>query len=84
MNATVLEIIELGDGEIALRPAGGDGEPLVTIRFSAVSRAWIGDDRLQVAKAMIEAGIRATAQLSGRDAELDFVASREGTIHSLH
>jgi enoyl-[acyl-carrier-protein] reductase (NADH) len=84
MNATMLEILELADGDVVLRPAGGEGEALVTIRFSPASRAYVGEQRLQVAKAMIEAGIRATARLSGTEAELDFVNSREPPARSLH
>jgi enoyl-[acyl-carrier-protein] reductase (NADH) len=84
MNATMLEILELADGEVVLRPAGGEGEALVTIRFSAQSRAYIGEQRLQVAKAMIEAGIRTTARLSGNEAELDFVNPRDLAERSIH
>jgi enoyl-[acyl-carrier-protein] reductase (NADH) len=84
MNTTMLEILELADGDVVLRPAGGAGEALVTIRFSAESRAWIGEQRLVVAKAMIEAGIRTTARLAGNEAELDFVNPRELADRSIH
>jgi hypothetical protein len=84
MNATMLEILETADGDVVLRPAGGEGEVLVTIRFSEQSRAWIGEQRLLVAKAMIEAGIRTTARLAGSEAELDFINAREGNPRSLH
>ena len=84
MNATLLEILETAEREVVLRPAGGEGDALVTIRFSEESRAYIGEHRLQVAKAMIEAGVRATARLSGSDAELEFVGPREPAARSLH
>ena len=81
-NTTVLEIAELADGDVVLRAAGG--EALVTIRFSEQSRVYVGDGRLQVAKAMFEAGIQTAARLAGADAELDFLNPRDPAGHSLH
>ncbi len=81
MPTSLLEIVDLGDGEIVLQHAedgeegvaGEDGhsesgresrEPLVTIRFSEETRMYILDQGLEVAKAMIQAGIQAAAQLA--------------------
>ncbi|MEY4590857.1 MAG: hypothetical protein RL497_2933 [Pseudomonadota bacterium] len=58
-----LEIIELANGDIALRRPDETTEPLVSIRFSEESRHFLGDIRPLVAKAMIEAGIRAVQEL---------------------
>ena len=64
MPTSLLEIVDLGDGEIVLQRADDDSEPLVTIRFSDESRMYIMDQGLEVAKAMIQAGIQAAAQLA--------------------
>lgn len=88
MPTSLLEIIDLGNGEIILRRAdeGGErgdsssdnpgadsganpgdspgNEPLVTIRFSEESRMYIMDQGLEVAKAMIQAGIQAAAMVA--------------------
>ena len=65
MSSSFLEIVELSDGEIVLQPADDpDGEPLVTIRFSAESRAHMVDACIDVAKVMIQAGIQAAVQIS--------------------
>ena len=92
MPTSLLEIIDLGNGEIILRRAdeGGErgdnssdnpgadsggnsggksgdspgNEPLVTIRFSKESRMYIMDQGLEVAKAMIQAGIQAAAMVA--------------------
>lgn len=64
MPTALLEIVDLGDGEIVLQRADDNGEPLVTIRFSEESRVFIVDQGLEVAKAMIQAGLQAAAQLS--------------------
>jgi hypothetical protein len=81
-NTTVLEIAELPDGDVVLRAAGG--EVLVTIRFAEPARNYVGEGRLQVAKAMIEAGIQTAAHLAGADAELDFLGPRDSANRSLH
>ncbi len=64
MSTSLLEIVDLGDGEIVLQRADDSSEPLVTISFSDESRAYIMDNGLEVAKAMIQAGLQAAASLS--------------------
>jgi hypothetical protein len=60
----LLEIVDLGDGEIVLQRADDDSEPLVVIRFSEESRLYLMDNGLEVAKAMIQAGIQAAAVMA--------------------
>ena len=79
MSASLLEIVDLGDGEIVLQRADDDSEPLVTIRFSDESRIYLMDNGLEVAKAMIQAGIQAAAVIAERgeqEADEPAVASR--------
>ncbi len=64
MSASLLEIVDLGNGEIVLQRADDDSEPLVTIRFSEESSLYLMDNGLEVAKAMIQAGIQAAAALA--------------------
>ena len=64
MSASLLEIVDLGDGEIVLERADDDSEPLVVIRFSEESRVYMMDNSLEVAKAMIQAGIQAAAEMA--------------------
>jgi hypothetical protein len=64
MSASLLEIVDLGDGEIVLQRAEADSEPLVSIRFSDESRIYLMDNGLEVAKAMIQAGIQAAAAIA--------------------
>lgn len=61
MSSSVLEIVELENGEIVLRYAGG--EPLVNIRFSEEALSYIDNSSLDVAKVMIQAGIQAAAHM---------------------
>jgi hypothetical protein len=65
VSSSFLEIVELSDGEIVLQQADDpDSEPLVTIRFSDESRAYMMDACIDVAKVMIQAGIQAAVQIS--------------------
>ena len=79
MPAALLEIIDLGDGEIVLQRADDDSEPLVTIQFSEESQIYLSDNGLEVAKAMIQAGIQAAAVIAEQgeqEAEVPAVSSR--------
>jgi hypothetical protein len=65
MSTALLEIVDLGDGEIVLQRAdAGEGEALVSIQFSEETSAYLMDNNLEVAKAMIQAGIQAAAKLA--------------------
>ncbi|UTA49384.1 hypothetical protein L1F30_07565 [Simiduia sp. 21SJ11W-1] len=64
MSSDLYEIIELASGEIALRRANEEGEPLVTIRFSEESQYFLQEAKYDVAKAMIEAGMEAAGEVA--------------------
>lgn len=67
--AAVFEIVELSDGDIALKRSDGEGEPLVRITFSGDAKASFPAQHLEIAKAMIEAGVRKVGELSGVEVE---------------
>ena len=83
MSTSLLEIVDMGNGEIVLQRADDDSEPLVTIRFSEESQLYLMDNGLEVAKAMIQAGIQAAAALS-EEAELEVEASSSPEARILH
>lgn len=62
-DTEILEIVELANGDIALRRPDAQTEPLVSIRFSEESRHFLGSIRPLIAKAMIEAGIQAVQEM---------------------
>ena len=62
--SAMLEIVDLANGDIVLQREGGENKPMVTIRFSEEANALMPLMRLEVAKAMIQAGIQAFAELS--------------------
>lgn len=81
MPSTLLEIIELSNGDIVLRRADEDGEPLVNIHFSKECRHYIGENQLDIAKVMLQAGIQAAAQMEER---LALETEDETVEHTLH
>ena len=62
-DASLLEVVELSTGEIALKRVGDDRAPLIKINFSVESERAIIDMKMTVARAMIEAGIEAYVAL---------------------
>jgi hypothetical protein len=64
VSTSILEIVELSDGEVVLQRAEDESGPLVTIRFSEESRLYLRDNGLEVARAMIQAGLQAAAELA--------------------
>lgn len=82
MSASLLEIVDLGDGEIVLQRADDDSEPLVVISFSEESRVYLMDNGLEVAKAMIQAGIQAAAVIAEQgDTEIEASAEAPRVLH---
>jgi hypothetical protein len=80
--ASLLEIIDLGDGEIVLQRADDDSEPLVRIRFSDESRVYLMDNGLEVAKAMIQAGMQAAAMIAEQgEMEIDTSTEAPRILH---
>lgn len=79
----MLEIVDRGNGEIVVQRADDDSEPLVTIRFSDEARAYMMDNGLEVAKAMIQAGMQAAAVISERG-DVEVVPAHDDTQRILH
>ncbi len=67
--AAMFEIVELENGVVALRKVDGEGEPLVRIQFSVDAIKSFPEEHLEIAKAMIEAGVIKVGELSGMEVE---------------
>ena len=86
MSTSLLEILDLGDGEVVLQRADDDSEPLVSIQFSEEASNYLMENNLEVAKVMIQAGIQAAAkmaELSGLEIESSEIAEKaeQRTLH---
>jgi hypothetical protein len=86
MSTSLLEILDLGGGEVVLQRADDDSEPLVSIRFSEEASNYLMENNLEVAKVMIQAGIQAAAkiaEMSGLEIESSEISEKaeQRTLH---
>lgn len=70
MSPSFFEIVQLNNGDYALRRIDDDSAPLVKISFSTEAREMMEDREMSVAKAMVAAGIEAVGNMS-HDIEWD-------------
>ena len=73
MPSPFLEIVELANGKVALRRSDEEGEPLVAIEFSRDAREYLQESYIEVAKAMISAGMQAAGQMMDEDDDGDTI-----------
>ena len=64
MSTALLEIVDLGDGEVVLQRVEDESEPLLSIQFSDEANTYLMGNNLEIARVMIQAGIEAAARLS--------------------
>ena len=86
MSPSFFEIVQLTNGDYALRRIDDDSAPLVKISFSEEAREMMENRDMSVAKAMIAAGIEAVGNVAHdidwEDDELD--ASDAQPSYTLH
>lgn len=86
MSPSFFEIVQLTNGDYALRRIDDDSASLVKISFSEEAREMMEDRDMSVAKAMIAAGIEAVGNVAHdidwEDDELD--ASDAQPSYTLH
>jgi hypothetical protein len=86
MSPSFFEIVQLSNGDYALRRVDDDSAPLVKISFSSEAREMMEDRDMSVAKAMIAAGIEAAGDISHdmefEEDELDTIDAQPSyTLH---
>ncbi|MBZ2168351.1 MULTISPECIES: hypothetical protein [Marinobacter] len=64
MSPSFFEIVQLSNGDYALRRIDDESAPLVKISFSEEAREMMADKDMNVAKAMIAAGIEAVGSVA--------------------
>lgn len=70
MPSPFLEIVELANGKVALRRSDEDGEPLLVIEFSPDAKDFLQGHYIEVAKAMISAGMQVAGQVMEEDGSI--------------
>ena len=83
--ADFFEIVELSNGDIGLRKADDTSEDMIVrIQFSAEAKENLKNNHIEVAHAMIEAGVNKVSELSGLDVEQDAIITEPeipGVVH---
>ena len=83
--ADFFEIVELSNGDIGLRRADEESdEMIVRIQFSAEAKEGLKNNHIEVAHAMIEAGVSKVSELSGIEVEQEGILTETenpGIIH---
>lgn len=59
---TLLEIVELENGDLAIRRAEEDGEPLMIVAFSEELRETLDEKYVDVGRMMLTAGVQMVAE----------------------
>jgi len=59
---TLLEIVELENGDLAIRRAEEDGEPLMVVTFSNELRETLDEKYVDVGRMMLSAGVQMVAE----------------------
>lgn len=73
---TLLEIVELENGDLAIRRAEEDGEPLMIVAFSDELRETLDEKYVDVGRMMLTAGVQMVAE-SGYSLSPEAEASME-------
>ena len=80
MSTTLYEIVVLPNGDFALQRADEKEEPLIRISFSEEAQVMLQSAGLDVAKAMIDAGIDMVEQIGEDVVESDIPELDENRV----
>ena len=81
VHETTVELVHLENGDIALRRADDPEHPMVIIQFSDISLSLLPPDKLEIARAMVEAGIQRFGDIQMRRMEEAEAAANQGLLH---
>ncbi|MAA55638.1 MAG: hypothetical protein CMK43_10875 [Porticoccaceae bacterium] len=70
MGKNEFELVVNGNGDIALKHAA-ENKTLLTMRFSSEILSYLGENHVDVAKAMIDAGLRKVIDLQEQQLSID-------------
>ena len=80
-HETTVELVHLENGDIALRRADSPEQPMVVIRFSDSSLSLVAPDKMDIARAMVEAGIQRFGDIQSQRVEEAKAAAEQGMLH---
>jgi hypothetical protein len=77
MPSALFEIVQLSNGSYALQQIGSTSEPLLKIEFSNEAKAFLENQDVQVARAMIGAAIRTVGQMRSYEVTEETLSAEE-------
>jgi len=77
----IIELVQLSNGDVALRDSENPEQPLVTIKFSDAVENLLPADKLSIGKAMVEAGIERFGEIQYQRVEDAQAAGEAGLLH---
>lgn len=80
---TLLEIIELENGDLAIRRADEEGEPLIVVAFSDELRETLEEKCVDVGRLMLTAGIQMVAE-TGHNLSGGEVVPEQESVPTIH
>jgi hypothetical protein len=81
MSDPVIELVKLENGDIALRNAESPDEHLLTITFSDPVKGMLQFDQMEVARAMVEAGMDSFREIQVQRIKEVEAAVEAGRLH---
>jgi len=81
MSEPVIELVQLENGDIVLRNSDNPDQPLVTISISDKVAKLQPEDKMEIANAMVEAGIERYQDIQFKRVEEDSVYPESGLLH---
>jgi len=81
MSDSVIELVQLENGDIVLRNSDTPDQPLVTISISDQVAKLKPEDKMDIANAMVEAGIERYQDIQFKRVEDDSIYPSSGLLH---
>jgi len=81
MSEPVIELVQLENGDIVLRNSDNPDQPLVTISISDKVADLQPQDKMDIANAMVEAGIERYQDIQFKRVEEDSLHPATGLLH---
>ena len=81
MSNSVIELVQLKNGDIVLRNSDEPDQPIVTISFSDEIQRMLPDDKMEISRAMVEAGIERFQEIQFDRAEEIYSSNESDALH---
>lgn len=81
MSNSVIELVQLKNGDIVLRNSDEPDQPIVTISFSDEIQSMLPDDKMDISRAMVEAGIERFQEIQFDRAEEIYSSNESDVLH---